>query len=187
MGKLIYVTNMSLDGFIEDADGNFNLYEPSDEVFAACTELVSQVGTFLFGRRLYETMSVWETDPTLGAQSDLAARFATAWQAADKVVYSSTLTSPTTAKTSIERDFDSDAVRELKASSTRDLHIGGAHLSGQAFDVGLIDEVQLFVWPSALGGGKPAFRAGVRLDLQLISRQTYRNGVVQLNYRVQAI
>ncbi len=184
MAKLVYITNMSLDGCIEDDDGNFDLYEPDDEVFVAITALLRGFSTFLYGRRLYETMAVWETEPALAEQSDLTADFASAWLAADKIVYSTTLTEVSTATTRIERDFDPAAVRAVKAAAAGDLTIGGANLAAQAFAAGLVDECQLFVWPMIVGGGKPALPAGVRTGLELVDERRFDNGVVQLHYRV---
>ena len=184
MGQLVYLTNTSLDGYIEDEHGAFDLYEPDDDVFAATTTLLRSFGTFLYGRRLYETMSVWETDPALAEQSDLTAEFARAWLAADKVVYSATLTAVSTTSTRIERDFDPDAVQQLKATASGDLIIGGANLAARAFEAGLVDECRLFVWPMILGGGKPALPAGIRADLELLDEHRFGNGVVQLRYRI---
>lgn len=184
MAKLVYLTNASLDGYIEDEHGAFDLYEPNDDVFAAMTALLRRFGTFLYGRRLYETMSVWETDPALAQQSDLAADFARAWQAADKVVYSTTLTAVPTASTSLQHDFDPAAVRALKAAATSDLTIGGANLAARAFAAGLIDEYHLFAWPMIVGGGKPALPTGVRTSLELLDEHRFDNGVVQLRYRI---
>ncbi|WP_432849994.1 dihydrofolate reductase family protein [Amycolatopsis sp. CA-161197] len=184
MAKLIYVTNMSLDGYIEDKHGAFNLYPHNDDVFAATTDLIRAVGTFLYGRRLYETMAPWETDAALAAQSGLTADFATAWQAADKVFYSTTLAAASTAKTRLEKRFDADSVRAMKASATSDLTVGGAHLAAQAFTAGLVDECRLFVWPSIIGGGKPAMPSDVRADLELLDERRFDNGVVHLRYRV---
>jgi dihydrofolate reductase len=184
MAKLIYVTNASLDGYIEDRDGNFNLYAHDDEVFAATTDLIRSVGTFLYGRRLYEMMAPWETEPALAAQSDLTADFATAWQAADKVVYSTTLAEPSTAGTRIEQRFDPAAVREMKAAATADLTIGGADLAAQAFAAGLVDECRLFVWPSIIGGGKPGLPGEDRIDLELLDERRFANGVVHLRYGI---
>ena len=184
MATLIYVTNVSLDGYIEDEQGAFDFGTPDDDVFAAYTALVRSVGTFLYGRRLYEAMSVWETNPALANQSDLTADFASAWQAADKVVYSTTLTTVSTAKTQLEHHFDPNAVQKLKAATTSNLAIGGANLAARAFEADLVDECQLFVWPLIVGGGKPAFPAGVRTDLELLDEHLFDNGVVRLRYRV---
>ncbi|MEV6299562.1 dihydrofolate reductase family protein [Actinoplanes sp. NPDC051861] len=183
MAKLIYVTNVSVDGFIEDADGSFNWMPRDEEVFAFTTELVRSVGTFLYGRRLYELMSVWETDASLAAQSELLADFARAWQAADKVVYSSTLAEVSTARTRVERRFDAAAVQRLKATAGGDITIGGAHLAAQAIRAGLVDECQLIVWPVAVGGGKPGLPVGGRTDFELLDERRFRSGVVLLRYR----
>ena len=184
MATLIYATNVSLDGYIEDVHGAFDWGPPDDELFAAYTALLRSAGTFLYGRRLYEMMAVWETDPALAAQSDLTADFASAWRAADKVVYSTTLTAVSTAATRLEHHFDPVAVRELKAGTTSDLTVGGANLAARAFEAGLVDECRLFVWPVILGGGKPALPAGVRANLELLDEHRFGNGVVHLRYRV---
>jgi dihydrofolate reductase len=184
MATLIYATNASLDGYIEDADGAFDWAPPNDDVFAATTALVRSVGTFLYGRRLYETMAVWETNPAIAEQSDLTADFASAWRVADKVVYSTTLAAVPTATTRLERHFDPEAVQELKAEATSNLTIGGANLAARAFKAGLVDECQLFVWPMILGGGKPALPTGVRTDLKLLDEHRFGNGVLHLRYRV---
>jgi dihydrofolate reductase len=183
MAKLIYVTNVSLDGYIEDERGVFDLFTPDDDVFASTTDLLRTVGTFLYGRRLYETMAVWETDPALAAQSDLMADFATAWQAASKVVYSTTLATASTANTRLERHFNPTAVHELKAGASSDLTIGGANLAAQALKAGLVDECQLFVWPVVVGGGKPAWPTDTRADLELLDERRFGNGVLLLRYR----
>ena len=184
MAKLIYTTNMSLDGYIEDERGSFDMGPLGDDLFASYTDFVRSVGTFLYGRRLYETMASWETDAALAAQSDLMADFAAAWQAANKVVYSTTLPAVRTARTRLERRFDPASVRDLKTSVTRDLSVGGAHLAAQALKAGLVDECRLFVWPVMLGGGKPALPSGGRGDLELLDEHTFGNGVVHLRYRI---
>src|SRR5262245_29378306 len=183
MATLIYVTNVSLDGCIEDARGALDWAPPDDDVFAAATALLRSVGTFLYGRRLYETMAGWETNPALAEQSDLTADFARAWRAADKVVYSTTLTAVPTATTRLEHHFDPNAVRELKAQTTSDLTIGGANLAARAFEAGLVDECQLFVWPMILGGGKPAFPAGVRANLKLLDEHRFGTGGIRPRHR----
>lgn len=185
MAKLIYASNMSLDGCTEDERGAFD-WAPSDEdVFAVITKLMRSAGTYLYGRRMYETMAVWETEPTLAAQSDLMADYASAWQAADKVVYSSTLVAPATANTRLERRFDPDAVQDLKAAAGRDLLIGGPNLAAQALAAGLVDELALFVWPVVLGGRNPALPTDTRVDLELIDEHRFSSGVVHLRYRLQ--
>ncbi|WP_431930439.1 dihydrofolate reductase family protein [Micromonospora sp. RP3T] len=183
MAKLIYVTNVSLDGYIEDERGDFNLFPVDDEVFVCYTDIVRSAGTFLYGRRQYEAMAVWETNDALAAQSDLTADFANAWQAASKVVYSGSLPSASTADTTVERRFDPGAVKEMKAAADSDLTIGGANLATQAFKAGLVDECQLFVLPVAVGGGKPGLPTGMRTDLDLVDERRFRNGVVHLRYR----
>jgi dihydrofolate reductase len=185
MAKLIYASNMSLDGWTEDAGGGFDWAPPDDDVFASITELMRSAGTYLYGRRMYETMAVWETDPTLATPSALRADFARAWQAADKVVYSSTLTTPPTAKTRLERHFDPRGVQELKAAAGADLLVGGPNLAAQALVAGLVDELALFVWPIVLGGRNPALPTGARADLELIDEHRFGSGAVHLRYRVQ--
>ena len=184
MAKLIYVTNVSLDGYIEDERGSFDWTEPDDELFAFITDLVRPVGTYLYGRRLYDTMAVWETDPALAAQSGLMADFADVWQEADKVVYSTTLDAVSTAKTRLEHDFDPASVRDLKASATSDLTVGGADLAAHAFKAGLVDECHLLIRPVLLGGGKHALPSDVRVDLELLEHRQLSEGVVYLRYRI---
>jgi len=186
MAKLIYVANVSLDGYIEDAHGGIDWTEPSDEYFGFITELVRPIGTYLYGRRLYESMAVWETDPALAGQSELYADFANVWQAADKCVYSTTLHEVATANTRVERRFDPDAVRDMKASADRDLTVGGAALAAQAFDAGLVDECQLFVGPVVLGEGKAAFPIAAPVQLDLLEEHRFDSGVIYLRYRVQS-
>jgi dihydrofolate reductase len=185
MAKLIYASNMSLDGCTEDAGGGFDWAPPDDDVFVFITELMRSAGTYLYGRRMYETMAVWETDPTLATQTDLMAEFAKVWQAANKVVYSSTLPAPATAKTRLEHHFEPSAVRDLKAAASNDLLVGGPNLAAQALTAGLIDELQLILWPIVLGGSNPALRAETRVDLDLLDEHRFGNGVVQLRYRVR--
>jgi dihydrofolate reductase len=184
MAKLIYVTNVSLDGYIEDADGKFEWTAPLDEVFAFITDVVRPVGTYLYGRRLYETMAVWEADLTLAAQSELRADFANVWQAADKIVYSTTLPEVSTNNTRLVRRFDPDSVREMKTSAAGDLTVGGSTLAAHAFNAGLVDECQLFIYPVLVGAGKPAFPSDTRVQLDLLEEHRFSNGVVNLRYRV---
>lgn len=185
MAKLTYASNMSLDGCTEDERGAFDWTLPDDDVFAFITELMRSVGTYLYGRRMYETLAVWEADSTLAAQSDLTADYAGVWQAADKVVYSSTLAAPPTANTRLERRFDPSAVSDLKAAAGRDLLVGGPNLAAQALLAGLVDELALFVWPVILGGRKPALPADIRADLELIDEHRFSGGVVHLRYRLR--
>ena len=185
MAKLIYAANTSLDGYTEDERGAFDWAPPDDAVFAFITELMQSAGTYLYGRRMYETLAVWETDSTLAAQSDLTADYARAWQSADKVVYSSTLAAAPTAHTRLERHFEPSAVLDLKAAASKDLLVGGPNLAAQALGAGLVDELALFVWPRILGGRNPALPTGTRADLELIDEHRFRSGVVHLRYRVQ--
>jgi dihydrofolate reductase len=181
MGRLIASSIASLDGYVADADGRFEWSAPDHEVHAAVNDLERQVGTMLLGRRMYEVLAVWDTmdDP-----EPVMADFAQIWRAADKVVYSTTLERPSTARTRIERTFDPDAVRALKAATDRDLSVGGPHLAAQAFAAGLVDEVQLFLSPVIVGGGTRALPDGVRLGLALQDERRFGNGVVFLRYAV---
>lgn len=184
MATLVYIANVSVDGYIEDPHGNFDWTTPDDEVFAFITDLIRSAGTYLYGRRLYETMAVWETDPALAAQSPLTSEFARVWQAADKVVYSTTLQEISTAHTRIERVFDATGVETLKASAAGDVTVGGANLAAHAFRAGLVDECNFFVSPASLGGGKPALPRDMRIDLELLDERRFRGGTVYLRYRV---
>jgi dihydrofolate reductase len=184
MAKLIYVANVSLDGYVEDVHGRFGWTEPTDEVFTFITDLVRPVGTYLYGRRMYETMALWEVDPTLAGQSELGAGFATIWQAADKIVYSTTLSAVSTTRTLHERRFDPDSVRGMKASAASDLTIGGSTLAAHAFNAGLIDECQLLIYPVLVGEGKPAFSGDAHVQLDLLDEHRFGNGVMSLRYRI---
>jgi dihydrofolate reductase len=185
MAKLLYVMNASLDGYIADEDGRFDWGAPDEEYYSFINDLVRPVGTYLYGRRLYELMAVWETDPTAAAQSPVTREFAQLWQAADKVVYSRTLASAATTRTRIERDFEPEAVRQLKAAAGRDLTVGGPELGAQAITAGLVDEYQLFVWPVVVGGGKRFLPDRARLQLELLDERRFGSGVVYLRYRTQ--
>jgi dihydrofolate reductase len=155
-------------------------------VHAFVNDLERSVGTYLYGRRMYETMVFWESPPGLGAQPSVEHDFAAIWQAADKIVYSKTLAAASTAKTRVERDFDPDAVRRLKATAARDLSVGGAELAAQAIEAGLVDEYQLFLVPVIVGGGKRSLPAsGVRMDLGLLDERRFGNGTVYLHYRTR--
>lgn len=184
--KLVYPINVSLDGYIEDEHGAFAFFPIDEEVFAAHTELIGTFGTLLYGRRLYESMAVWETNADLAAQSPAFAEFSTVWQAPEKIVYSRSLQTPSTARTRIERQFDPDVVRNLKATADRDIAIGGADLASQALEAGLVDEIQLYVVPAIVGGGKPGLPEHARTNLELLHAGPLgRNGVVLLRYRPQ--
>jgi dihydrofolate reductase len=186
MAKLIYVANVSLDGFIEDEHGSFNWTEPGNERFAFVTDLVRSVGTFLYGRRMYETMAVWETDPALAAQSELMADFAHVWQSADKIVYSTTLDRVSTAKSRLERRFDPASIRSLKAAASRDLTIGGPNLAAHAFRAKLVEECHLFICPVVIGRGKPALPSDLRATLALLDERRLDRDVVYLRYALPA-
>ncbi len=185
MAKLIYSAITSLDGYIEDTTGNFDWAAPDEEVHQFVNDLERSAGTYLYGRRMYEMMNAWETDASLMEESPITRDFAEIWQAADKIVYSKTLESVSTKRTRLERDFDPDAVRQLKAAAGADIAIGGANLAAQAFRAGLIDECHLFLNPIVAGGGKPSLPDDVRLDLELLDERRFGNGVVFLRYRTR--
>jgi len=180
MSNLIYITNMSLDGYIEDETGAFDWVNP-DQVFEFITELLRPIGTYLYGRRLYETMSHWAA-PVESYPSEQR-EFARVWQRSEKVVFSRTLTGGTSRNARVERDFDADAIRKLKVASKHDIGIGGSELAGLALEAGLVDECHLFVNPIIVGGGKRAFRAGLRRNLELLETRRFDNGVAYLRYR----
>jgi len=184
MGKLIYVVNVSLDGYVEDAQGRFDWFVPSDEVFSFITNLVRPMATYVYGRRTYETMAVWETDPTLASESELRADFADVWRSADKVVYSTTLPAVSTAKTRLERSFEPDSLRHMIDSLAGDCTVGGPALAAHALTAGLIDECHLFVCPVVLGHGKPAFASDARVRLDLLDERRFDNGEVYVRYGV---
>lgn len=186
MAKLSYINNMSLDGYFEDQQGAYDFGPMHEDVFATYTDLLRNVGTFLYGRRLYETMAPWETMPALAAQSPLTAAFSDVWKATRKIVYSTTLAKATTADTRIERTFDARTVHQLKAEASRDLTIGGADLASQALDAGIVDECILFVWPVTVGGGKPALPADARHTLELLDERQFANGTLLVKYRPRA-
>jgi dihydrofolate reductase len=184
MAKLIYSAITSLDGYVADEDGEFDWSMPDEEVHAAVNELMRTVGTQLVGRRLYEVMVVWETwDVT--DEPVVIKDFADAWRDSDKVVYSTSLPEVSSRRTRIERSFDPDAIRALKASADRDLLVGGADLAGQALAAGLVDEIYVFASPVIIGGGTRALPDGVRLDLELIDERRFANGVVHGHYRIR--
>ena len=185
MAKLIYSAIASLDGYVADEDGNFDWAVPDEEVHTFINDLERPVGTYLYGRKMYETMVGWETDPTLADQSPLMRDFAQIWQAADKIVYSKTLETVSTARTRIERDFEPEAVRQMKALAGRNLAVGGSELAAQAFRAGLVDECHLFVVPMVVGGGKRSLPHDVRMKLELLDERRFGNGMVFLDYRTR--
>ncbi len=184
MADLIYSMLASLDGYIADESGSFDWAAPDDEVHAFVNDLERGVGTYLYGRRMYEVMAYWETADTEG--SDALADYARIWQSADKVVYSRTLEAPRSARTRIEQTFDPDVVRALKDDATADLSIGGPDLAAQAFAAGLVDHFHLFLAPVIVGGGNRALPQGERLALELLDEERFRGGTVHLHYRIGA-
>ncbi len=182
MAKLMYSAITSLDGYVEDKDGNFDWAAPDEEVHTFVNDLERPVGTYLYGRRMYETMVYWETAHNLPDQVPAGQEFAKIWQAAEKIVYSSTLGDVSSAKTRIQRSFEAEEVRELKATAQRDVTVGGADLAAQAIKAGLVDELHLFVTPVIVGGGKPALPNSVWLPLELLDVRRFEGGVVHLRY-----
>ena len=185
MAKLIYSALTSLDGYVADEDGNFDWAKPSEEVHVFVNDLERPVGTHLYGRRMYEVMAYWETADTVADQPPFIRDYAEIWQAADKIVYSRTLAEVSSARTRIERDFDIDAVRQLKATADRDIGVGGPDLAAQAIKAGLVDELHLFLAPVVVGGGKRSLPDDVRLELELLDERRFANGVVHLHYRTR--
>jgi dihydrofolate reductase len=186
MAKLIYSAITSLDGYVADEDGNFDWAAPDEEVHRFINDLERPVGTYLYGRGMYETMIYWETAHTFASQPPVVQDFAELWQAADKIVYSRTLKTVSSARTQIERDFDPEAVREMKARAERDITVGGADLAGQAIEAGLVDECHLFLTPIVVGGGKRSLPSHARLELELLDERRFDSGVVHLHYRMKA-
>ena len=185
MAHLIYSAISSLDGYIEDTEGKFDWAAPDEEVHAFANDLERTASTHLYGRRMYETMQVWETEPEFTADSALLRDYAALWQAADKIVYSTTLKSVSTLRTRIERHFDVDAIRQLKETADGDISIGGPEIAARAFQSGLVDEIQLFLVPILVGGGKKALPAAVRLELELMEEKRFKGGVAVLRYRAR--
>jgi dihydrofolate reductase len=183
--KLVYLALASLDGYVADEDGNFEWAKPDDEVHAFVNDLERPIGTYLYGRRLYEVMTGWEDMPLQDA-SPATADFARIWRAAQKIVYSRTLDEVSSARTRIEREFDPAAIARLKAMEKRDLTVGGATLAAEAFAAGLVDEVHMLLSPVTIGRGTPALPTGVRLRLELLAQRRFGNGVVHLHYRAES-
>jgi dihydrofolate reductase len=185
MALLIYSAITSLDGYIEDENGSFDWAAPDEEVFAFVNDLERPVGTHLYGRRMYETMVYWETAQTLANQTHVEQDFTTIWQAADKIVYSRTLQTVSSARTRIERDFQPGAIRRLKATAERDITVSGAELAAQAIVAGLVDEYHLFLTPVVIGGGKPSLPHKIGVHLELLDERRFSHGVVYLRYRAR--
>jgi dihydrofolate reductase len=184
MAKLIYSAIASLDGYVADENGKFDWAAPDEEVHSFVNDLERPVGTYLYGRRMYEVMAYWETAHTLGDEPPIIQDFAEIWQAADKIVYSRTLETVSSARTRIERDFDPETIRRMKASAERDISVGGPDLAAQAIEAGLVDELHLFVVPVVVGGGKRFLPDNLRLKLELLDERRFGSGVVHLHYRV---
>jgi dihydrofolate reductase len=187
MGALTYSMITSLDGYVADATGGFDWAHPDEELHRFINEASVPIGTFLYGRRMYETMVGWETMHTIPDVPDFILDWARLWQAADKVVYSTTLDRIDSARTRLERRFDPDAVRALKASTERDLSVSGPGLAAAALGAGLVDEVALYMVPSIVGGGNPCFPDGLWLDLELLDERRFGGGVVYVRYAVRSV
>lgn len=184
MGRLIYAINTSLDGFTEDASGAFDFSVPGEDLHRSYNDLMRGVGVQLLGRRMYETMAVWETDPAFHEGAPILADFAAAWQDSDKVVFSTTLTEPITTRTRMVRSFDADAIRVLVGATGADLLVGGPELAGHALRAGLVDEIRIVVFPITVGSGKRALPWDLRLDLELLEHERFGDGTVRVAYRV---
>jgi dihydrofolate reductase len=184
MAKLIFAAITSLDGYVADADGNFDWSMPSEEVHRFVNNLEAGIGTYLYGRRMYEVMRYWETASTGNGEQSAEQEFAKLWQRADKIIYSRSLDRVSTARTRLEREFDAEAIRQMKADVTRDIAVSGPTLAAEALRHGLVDECHLFLSPIVVGGGTPALPDNVWLQLRLLDERRFDNGVVYLHYRV---
>ena len=186
MASLVYSAITSLDGYVADENGNFDWAAPDEDVHRFVNDLERSVGTYLYGRRMYDVMVYWETADPGPDQPPYIQDYAEIWQQADKIVYSKTLETVSSARTTLERDFDPEAVRQLKAEAARDISVGGPKLAGEAIKAGLVDEYQLFVSPVLVGGGTRSLPRGVRLELELLDERRFANGTVYLRYRTMA-
>ena len=186
MASITYSVIASLDGYVADENGGFEWAAPDEEVHAFVNDLERPVGTYLYGRRMYETMVAWEDMPNVAAQAQVVRDFAEIWGAADKVVYSRTLEAVSSSRTRIERNFDADTVRQMKAEAARDITVGGPGLAAQALSAGVVDELHLFVTPVVVGGGTRAFPGDLHLELELLDERRFGDGTVYLRYRVTA-
>ena len=187
VAKLVYAAIASLDGYVEDKSGGFDWAAPDEQVHAFVNDLERPIGTYLYGRRMYETMLYWETVGTGAERAAVSRDFAKLWRAAEKVVYSRTLQTASSARTRIERGFDPAAIRKLKESATRDISVGGAQLAGEAMAAGLVDECHLFLSPVLVGGGKSALPDKVGAQLELLDEHRFQGGVVHLHYGVRSV
>jgi dihydrofolate reductase len=186
VAKLIYSAIVSLDGYVADEEGHFDWAAPDEEVYAFVNDLERRVGTYLYGRRMYEVMRYWDTAQASADRHPVEMDYARIWRSADKVVYSETLETALSAKTRIERDFDPEAVRRMKEQAERGISVGGPDLAAQALEAGLVDEwCHLFVAPIVVGGGKRFLPPNVRLDLELLDERRFEGGVVYLRYRTK--
>ena len=186
MAKLIYAAFTSLDGYVADETGNFDWAELDEEVHAFINSRERQIGTYLFGRKMYETVAVWETPDLIPHRTAAMMEFAPIWQAAEKIVYSTTLQTVSTAKTRLERKFEADIVRKLKAGATRDVGVGGPALAAHAIRAGLVDEYNLLIAPIIAGSGNPYLPGKVRLKLELLDERRFANGLVHVRYRAKS-
>jgi dihydrofolate reductase len=186
MAKLIYFMPTSLDGYIEDETGKFDWSGPDEEGFAFISDLLRPIGMYLYGRKLYETMAIWETPDDIPGRTPAMLDFARIWQAADKIVYSKSLETVSTPKTRLEREFDPQAVRDLKAQLPHDVSVGGPTLAAHAIRTGLVDEIHLFVMPIVIGGGKRVLPSNVRVELDLLDERRFANGMAYLRYHMRA-
>ena len=185
MARLVYCYLASLDGYVADEKGQFDWAEPDEVVLEFVNELERPIRTYLYGRRMYETMIGWETDSQFAVQSPACAAFAESWKAAEKVVYSTTLSAPSTVQTRVERTFDPDAVRRLKLDASTDISVGGATLAAKALKAGLVDEIRIFISPVVVGGGLQMFPDGVSLQLEFLEERTFKNGMTFVRYSVR--
>lgn len=185
MGRLIYSVIGSLDGYINDADGDYSWAMPGEDLVAFANDQMASLGTHLYGRRMYEEMHVWETDPEAPSYSPESGRFAEEWKRADKIVYSSTMNTVLTERTRLETSFDPDAIAELKATTTMDISVEGPTLAAHALRSGLVDQIDRYVVPVTIGGGTPLFAEGLRLDLELTDQRVFEKGITLLRYRVR--
>jgi dihydrofolate reductase len=185
MANLVYSAIASLDGYVADENGNFDWAAPDEEVHAFVNDLERRIGTYLYGRRMYEVMRYWETAPTGDDQLPVVKDYTQIWRAADKIVYSTTLATVSSARTRLEREFDPHAIRQMKATARRDVSVGGPELAAQAIKAGLVDELHLFLVPIVVGGGKSSLPSHVRVDLELLDEHRFGNGTVHLHYRTR--